>query len=90
MRRAPTLPRPWTPYDRNDDAMAAEFQRCIMLMLDTMHGVIPVDPSTRVMLFNRFGNALESMADQIRQRSDQHAERYVNYSEQLRAMAHID
>ena len=75
---------------REDFAMAAQFQHCIMLVLDTMHGAIPMDPTTRVSLFNRLGDSLESMADQIRQRLNQHAERYLNDTEQLRAMAHID
>ena len=63
---------------REDFATAAECQRYIMLMLDTVHGAIPMDPATRISLFNRLGDSLESMADQIRQRSNQHAERYLN------------
>ena len=74
---------------REDFAMAAEFQHCILLMLDTMHGTIPMDPSTRSSLFRRLGDSLESMADQIRIQSAQHAERYNQYSQQLREMAQM-
>ena len=70
--------------------MAAQFQRCIMAILDALNGTIPMTNEVRVDLFNMLRDSLESMADQIRNQMPNVAESYNAYGGQLREMTHRD
>ena len=61
---------------RHDYAMAAQFQSCIMRILDALNGAVPMSRTTRTSLFTSLGDSLEGMADQVRQNSPAVAERY--------------
>ena len=71
---------------RHDYPMAAQFQHCIMAILDAINGTIPMSNEVRVNLFNELASSLESMADQIRPHLPNLAERYLTYSGQCREM----
>ena len=73
---------------RHDYAMAAQFQRCFMAILNALNGTIPMTNEVRADLFNMLGDSLESMADQIRNQMPNVAERYNAYGGQLREMTH--
>ena len=71
---------------RHDYQVAAQFQQCILMMLDAMNDTIPMTNEVRVNLFNELANNLEGMADQIRPQLPHLAERYLTYCEQCRNM----
>ena len=71
---------------RHDYQMAAQFQQCILMMLDAMNGTIPMTNEVRVNLFNELANNLEGMADQVRPQLPHLAERYLTYCGQCRNM----
>lgn len=71
---------------RHDYGMANQFQNCIMMILDALNDTIPMPQAKRIELFTTLGGSLESMADQTRVMAD----RYNNYSSQLREMAFVD
>ena len=75
---------------RHDYANAAQFQRCIMMILDSLNGSIPMSRDLRISLFTSLGDTLEDMAEQVRPNAPAAAARYESYSEQLRAMAVSD
>ena len=51
---------------RHDYATAAQFQNCIMAILDAINGSVPIADEVRSRLFNSLGSSLESMADRVR------------------------
>ena len=61
---------------RHDYAMAAQFQSCIMRILDALNGAVPMSRTTRTSLFTSLGDSLEGMAGQVRQNAPAVAERY--------------
>lgn len=73
---------------RHEYAMAAQFQCCIMAVLDALNGTVPMTNEVRVNLFNGLGDSLESMADQVR--VPNLAESYLAYSGQFREMSRRD
>ena len=52
---------------RHDYATVAQFQNCIMAILDAINGSVPMTDEVRSNLFNGLGSSLESMADRVRQ-----------------------
>ena len=72
---------------RHDYATAAQFQNCIMAILDAINGSVPIADEVRSRLFNSLGSSLESMADRVRRNLPAVAERYNDLSGQMRNMA---
>ena len=60
--------------------MAARFQQCVLLILDTTNGQIPMSRETRANLYTELARNLEGMADQIRTQLPNVAARYNQYS----------
>ena len=71
---------------RHDYATVAQFQNCIMAILDAINGSVPMTDEVRSNLFNGLGSSLESMADRVRRNLPATAERYNELSGQLRSM----
>jgi len=72
---------------RHDYATAAQFQNCIMAILDATQGGVPIAVEVRSSLFNGLGSSLESMANRVRRNLPAVAARYDDLSGQMRNMA---
>ena len=72
---------------RHDYATAAQFQNCIMAILDAINGSVPIADEVRSRLFNSLGSSLESMANRVRRNLPAVAARYDDLSGQMRNMA---
>ena len=68
---------------RQDFAMAARFQQCVLLILDATNGEIPMTRETRANLYTELAKNLEGMADQIRINLPNVAARYNQYGGEL-------
>ena len=67
---------------------AAEIQRCVMIVLDSLNIGQPLERGARIRLYQQLGDRLEHVADRQRVSNEALiAERFQRYANELRANA---